>query len=318
VKKLTRALRENGVQPEPGVGPFIPSKETARRYGIALPGEVRHLFEIADTWALEDVAWKNATYLRAAPAGWEVPSADVDELFATFWQRFEWNVFGNMQLWEHLAGVVCIATHESDGRFYAAMFETDGGDAPVFYMDHETAALVGCVAPCVSSFLRVQMKDDDVPARERKLVAKPEPWDREHGSTYLPAAASQPLHEWPPFLACRSEWIIAALCFGAREAAVHLKKPEVTHFDAKNELARLATSAPLALYWLLRAFLLEESDVFGEAEKQAKTNPSPLVQSVAKATRLRWSSRDPKSSLVARRKEVAKLALPRKAKRSLR
>ena len=64
----------------------------------------------------------------------------------------------------------------------------------------------------------------------------------------------------------------------------------------------------------LRAFFLRESDVFDEAERQSKKNPSPLVQSVAKATRLRWDSRDEKSSLGIRRREIAKLALPRKAK----
>jgi hypothetical protein len=85
-------------------------------------------------------------------------------------------------------------------------------------------------------------------------------------------------------------------------------------FDAKRELADVAVNEPLALYWLVRAFLLDESDVFGEAERHAMKSLSPLVQSVAAATRRRWDSRDETSGLVMRRKEIAKLGLPRKAK----
>src|SRR2546425_82545 len=91
--KLTRELRDNKVEPEPGVGPFIPWLETARRYGVTLPRELRELFAIADRFALEDCSWTNARYLRAAPSGWEIPAPKKGEtVLHAFHRRFEWNV----------------------------------------------------------------------------------------------------------------------------------------------------------------------------------------------------------------------------------
>ncbi|HEY2367386.1 MAG TPA: hypothetical protein VGH87_13415, partial [Polyangiaceae bacterium] len=78
---------------------FIQSRETEKRYGW-VPSEVKDLLEVADEWLIEKAKWKNARYLRAEPGGWEIPAATKGEpLFATFLARFEWNVFGNMQLW---------------------------------------------------------------------------------------------------------------------------------------------------------------------------------------------------------------------------
>jgi hypothetical protein len=220
-------------------------------------------------------------------------------------RRFDWNVFSNMQLWEHFAGVVTIAVHDSDGRFLAGRVERDDGTSPVFYMDHETARIEGCVAESVRDFVMIEMGDDaNVPKETKKLVLKPESWDRGEGEGYLPRSLR--LREWAPFLAARADWIVAALAFGAGEAKSHLEAPEVRCFDAKVELPLVASSEALALYWLTRSFFLSERDVFEEAANVASADAPPLVASCIDVLR------DPGDALVKTRAALARLKTPKK------
>ena len=308
-KKLLAALAEANVAPEPGVGAFLDSKVTANRYGIPLPAEAQKLFALADEWAIEDVKFASYKYLRAAPQGWEIPGPTAGEpLFATFMRRFEWNAFSNMQLWEHFAGVACVGwVGGGEDRAYVALREHDGR-APVFVMDHETAELSGCIARSLGNFLRVQCnpKDATVPATERSLVLDPE-----HRKKYLEPEG--PLRAWPVFLERRARWIVAALAFGdAREVATHLEAKESKCFDAARELPDAAQNEAIAMYWLLRAFLLGETDHFEAAHKGALSNPSPLVRSAAQITRARWASTDASSRLVQMRTAMKDLSAPRK------
>jgi hypothetical protein len=291
--------------------PFIKSRETEKRYGW-VPDEVKELAKVADKWLLEKAKFKNARYLRAELGGWEIPAANKNEpLLATFMARFDWNVFSNMQLWEHFAGVMTIAIHQSDGRFLAARVQRGDGTSPVFYMDHETAHLEGCVSDSVRHFVMVQMGNDvNMDPEIKKLVLKPEPWDRTEGEGYLPR--SLPLRHWAPFLAARADWIVAALAFGASEAKNHLDAPEVRCFDAKSELPLVSWSEALAMYWLMRSFLLSERDVFDEAAKIASDNPAPLVASSIELLRERWADPKPASSLVKARDGLAKLKTPKR------
>jgi hypothetical protein len=292
---------------------FIKARETEKRYGW-LPSEVKELFKVADKWLIEKAKWKNAQYLRAGPDGWEIPTVTKGEpLIATFLRRFDWNVFSNMQLWEHFAGVMTIAVHQSDGRFFAGMVERGDGTSPVFYMDHETAHVEGCVSDSVRHFVMIQMDNGaNIDPDICKLVLKPEPWDRAEGEGYLPRNLR--LRHWAPFLAARADWIVAALAFGAKEATNHLEAPEVTCFDAKVELPLVASSEALALYWLMRSFLLSERDWFDEAAKVASTNASPLVASCIELLRERWAEPKPESVLVKARDGLARAATPKKPK----
>lgn len=308
-KKLLAALQEAGVAPEPGVGAYLDAKVTANRYGIPLPTELQALFTVADALAIEDVKLPSYRYLRAAPQGWEIPGpAPGEPLLTTFMRRFEWNAFSNMQLWEHFAGVVCIGWGGGgDDRVYAAMHEHDGA-APVFIMDHETAALDGCISRSVSNYLRTQLdpKTAAVPATERSLVLEPE-----HRNKYLPPEG--PLRLWPPFLERRSRWIVAALAFGdAKEVAAQLKEAEPRCFDAEGELPDVSKNVPLAMYWLFRTFFLGETDLFDAAHKAAILNPSPLVRSTAQIVKARWASTDATSRLVQMRSAMKDLSPPRK------
>lgn len=292
--------------------PFIKARETEKRYGGWLPSEVKELLKIGDKWLLEKAKWKNARYLRAEPGGWEIPAATKGEpLLATFMKRFDWNVFSNMQLWEHFACVTTIAVHQSDGRFLAGRVERGDGTSPVFYMDHETAHIEGCVSDSVAHFVMVQMGNDaNMDPEIRELVSKPEPWDRAEGKGYLPRKLR--LRHWSPFLAARADWIVAALAFGAAEAKNHFDAPEVRCFDAKTELPLVRSSEALALYWLMRSFLLSERDVFDEAAKVASDNPPPLVASCIDVLRERWKDAKPDSVLVKARTELARMKTPKK------
>jgi hypothetical protein len=291
--------------------PFIKARETEKRYGW-LPSEVKELLKVGDKWLVEKAKWKNARYLRAEPDGWEIPTATKGEpLLGTFMRRFDWNVFSNMQLWEHFAGVMTIAVHESSGRFLAARVERGDGTSPVFYMDHETARIEGCVSDSVRHFVMIEMDNDvNIPEEIRKLVLKPESWDRAEDEGYLPRDLR--LRNWPPFLAARADWIVAALAFGAKEAAHHLAAPEVRCFDAKIELPLVASSEALALYWLMRSFLLSERDVFDETAKRASENAPPLVASCIDVVRERWADPKPESVLVKARDGLARLDTPKK------
>jgi hypothetical protein len=290
---------------------FIKAREMEKRYGW-LPHEVKELAKVGDKWLLEKAKWKNARYLRAQPDGWEIPAATKDEpLLATFMRRFDWNVFSNMQLWEHFAGVITIAVHQSDGRFLAGRVERGDGTSPVFYMDHETAHIEGCVSESVRYFVAIQMGNDaNLPEDWRRLVLKPESWDRREGEAYHPRNLR--LRHWAPFLAARADWIVAALAFGAKEAKNHLEAPEVGCFDAKTELPLVAANEPLALYWLMRSFLLSERDVFDETAKRASENAPPLVASCIDVLRERWKDPKAESVLVKARKELASVKTPKK------
>ena len=292
---------------------FLDARETSRRYG-GLPREVKHLLALADRWELETAGWKNARYLRAEPDGWAMPAeTKAEPLLATVMRRFDWNVFANMQLWEHFAGLVTIAVHQSSGRFSAALFEDDDGKTPVFYIDHETARIEGCVAASVRGFVAAMMGEAKVPEAERRLVLTPEHWDRrEDDPTDAYLSPTLPLRCWPRFLSRRADWIVSLLMFGAADARSHLEAPEATCFDVKKEVDDITVNEPLALYWLMRSFLLEERDVFEEAVRLARKHRAPLVRSCAAVVRSRWDEPKADSSLIKARAALASLATPRR------
>lgn len=282
--EFLEALKKKGVASAKKDVAFIASDENARRYGFPLPRDLRELLRLGETWAIEDVRLLNYRYLRVAPDGWELPPP-ADDLLWTVMQRFEWNTFSNMQLWEHLAGLMSIGWDDKDNRWFAS---TVSESAPVFWIDHEHGAFTtgegddrviigGCVASSLKTFLRVAVGDTKVADPEYTLVRKPSHWDEDE-LDYLDAEdAGVPLRAWPPFLAARAEWIIGTILY--QDADSYLDAPAVRCFDAARELPLVSESEPLALYWLLRTFLLRERELFAEAVQEAKKKPTPLVAS---------------------------------------
>lgn len=305
VELLTSRLAKEGGTLDPAIGPFLPSAENLRRYGFALPKPLVALLDLADRVLIEDASSKMPSfrYLRVTPGGWELPAEIAGEPYVvTVAKRFDWNTFSNMQLWEHFAGTMSLGWDPGDNRY---MVSTVDDDAPVFWMDHETAEMSNAIASSLESFLRVQVgEDEDVSERERALVRNPGAC----GSKYLDTPG--PLTAWPPFLSARADWMIGCLAFGAPE---RLDRPEVHAFDLGLELPLVGTSEPVALYWLLRTYYLEERDVFDEVAPRA-AGASPFTRSLAELLEERWRA-SPKNSSMAkvRAKLVGDERLPRKA-----
>ncbi len=289
--------------------PFVTSEDNVRRYGFALPKSLVALMKLADTWLIEDAKTKSFRYLRVAPGGWDLPLPVANEAYAvTVVKRFQWNTFSNMQLWEHFAGTMSLGWDAGDNRY---MVSTQSPEAPVFWMDHETAEMTNAIARSLENFLRVQVGDDArVPKIERTLVAAPSVWDREKDdANYIEATV--PLTSWPPFLSARADWLVGCLAFGEPQ---RLGRPEAFAFDFAKELPLVATREPIALYWMLRAYFFEERDVFDEAAPRAR-KISPLAKSFADLLEERWSASPKTSSLAKVRASLKKRKdLPRKAK----
>lgn len=278
--ELLETLAKKGVRKTDA--PLLPSEENEKRYGFPFPRDLRELFRLADEWAIEDVPLGSFRYVRAASRGWELPPPAPDLLWTSM-QRFEWSTSSNMQLWEHLAGLVSIGRDHDESRWFASI-ASDA--APVFWIDERYGAFTtghgddraivgGCVASSLKTFLRVAIGDSSVRDPERTLVKDPSRPGRDDDIDWLDPMV--PLRAWPPFLAARSEWILGALLY--EDAASHLDAPAVRCFDVDREIALVSESEPLALYWLLRSFLLREKDVFLRAAAEAKKRPTPLVAS---------------------------------------
>lgn len=314
--KLRADLAKNGVALEEGERPFVGAEDNTRRYGFPFPGDLAELFRLADTWALEDAEFTNYTYLRVAPKGWELPRAvEGQPLLWTVMRRFEWNTFSNLQLWEHLAGLVSIGWDDGDNRFLAS---TVSAHAPVFWLDHEYAAFTsddrvvgGCVASSLERFLHAATGDEGAREPERTLLQQAGHF--ESGTDFLDPMV--PLLQWPPFLAARSEWLIGAILHGAPRE--HLVAPGVRFFDAERELPLVAKNEPLALYWLLRTFLLREEELFAAATAEARRLGTPLVTSAVAMLEPKLSDTDDAPGALANaRKVLATMgdALPRSAR----
>lgn len=148
-------------------------------------------------------------------------------------------------------------------------------------------------------FLRVQLGDEThVPEREARLIKKPSRWARDDGLAYLEREV--PLTQWPPFLAARAEWLVSCLRFGTPDK---LQPPEVRAFDFERELPWVERLEPLALYWCLRAFSLDEREVFDAAAPLAR-KVSPLASSLADLVEERWSGANSESGLVRTREAL--------------
>jgi hypothetical protein len=295
--RLEERLRKESGKPLPKTGSVITSADIRERYAFSLPDDVGALLEVADRFMIEDVEGKNFRFVRVAPGGWELPTpVDGEEYAVTVAKRFDWNTFSNMQLWEHFAGLMPLGWDRGDNRYEVA---TTCSAAPVFWLDHETADVFGAVAPSLHDFLQIQYGDEaKYDERTRKLALEPGHWDRdEDGLAYHERTV--PLAQWPPFLAARSEWIVAGMAFGSLEGKDKL--PEVGAFDLDHELPLVRESEPLALYWLMRAYYLEERDVFDEVGKSA-SKVSPLAASIARLCEARWNAK-PKESAMAKVRE---------------
>ena len=309
-EKLIQALAARDIPLREDQPPFLSAEMNRMLYGFALPKEVSALLDIADDIAIEDVKMKNFKYCRVAPEGWEMPTpVRTEPYLATVLKRFDWNTFSNMQLWEHLAGLMPLGWDGGDNRYEVS---TVSNPAHVFWLDNETARIYGPVASSLSNFLAAHMGNEDIPKLERTLSRAPSSWTRaEDELEYLPR--NVPLSSWPPFLAARSEWLIAQLCFA--DSKEQRKHPEISQFDLKMELKLVSKNEPLALYWLLRSFILDEQDVFDEVASQTRTFPSLLVSSTVEVCERSWKLTAKESSLVqARTKLKAEANTLRKAK----
>lgn len=304
---LIKRLAEEGGKLDKKWGPFLKSDENVRRYGFALPKGLVDLLALADRYLIEDLSEKMPSfrYLRVAPGGWEMPEAAKGAtLIDTVVTRFDWNTFSNMQLWEHFAGTMSLGWDPGDNRYMVA---TTYDAAPVFWMDHETAEMAGCVASSLENFLRVQTGDDErVPKNERALSRQPSHWERDNDKlAYLGLPEGVPLTAWPPFLSARADWLVAMMAFGGPESM--LEKPEVGCFDLARELPFLAAREPLALYWTLRAHFLDERDVFDQVAPRAK-EASPLAASLVEMLDARWKAPSAKRALLKKRKDAPRTA----------
>lgn len=291
-ERIARRLSDEGGTPHPNEGAVIRARTLLARYGFALPRPLESLLEVADAFMLEDAKMPSLRFVRVAPGGWEPPPVvEGEELALTFIKRFDWNTFSNMQLWERFSGTAPLGWDPMENRFAVA---TTRPDAPVFWLNHETAEIHGAVAS-LEGFLRAQLGMDGVSERERHLSLAPDVWSRDSdGLEYL--GDDGPLTAWPPFLSARADWIVACLKFGQPEGM--LERFEVQAFDLGKERESLGSSEPLALYWLLRSFFLDERDVFDEVKLRA-SSASPLAASFARLCEARWSA-SPETSMMAK------------------
>lgn len=305
---LKRLRDDGGTQEDEGDierwGPFIPSAENIRRYGFRLPQSVVGLLELADRYMIEDVTTPSFKYLRVSPGGWEMPGEKPgEELAITVAHRFEeWNTSSNLQLWEHLAGVMSLGRDKADNRYVVA---TTRETAPVFLLDRETCTLHdgALVAPSLEMFLRAQFGDGEAGDLERQQRITNQP--------SAETSRSGPLTTWPPFLAARSGWLASCMMFG--EPGDFWKSPDACAFDLATELPVIHKREPLALYWILRSFYLDEKDVFQEV-KESASKASPLAASWARVCETRWN-RAPSESMMIKvreklRPEAARLRTP--------
>lgn len=280
---LAQELARSKVTLAPGARPFVESKELARRYGVPLPAGLLELWRLADERMIERVRLSGFRYVRVAPGGWEPPeTSETWPFFGGTLQRFEWNTFSNMQLLERLAGLAPLGWDAGEHRLEVA---TCHPDAPVFWLNHETADLLeaGCVAHSLDRFLRVHYGDEaGLTPQEVALARDGSSWTREtDGYAYLPARG--PLRQWPPFLWARHAWLVAELCLGS--AREHLEDPEVFAYDFSAEQPLLSQSEPLALYWLLRSLVLDDAPTLERASQLTVEHPSPLVRAVSRFVR---------------------------------
>lgn len=280
---LRRALTTANVPLPAGARPFVESGDLAGRYGFALPADLLELWRLADQHGFEQVDLGGFRYVRVAPGGWEPPATtETYRYFAATVQRFEWNTFSNLQLLERLAGLAPLGWDQGDDRLEVA---TCDPDAPVFWLDHETADLLqaGCVAHSLDAFLRIRAgSDSGHSAQELALARDGSNWARAtDGHAYLPCRG--PLHEWPPFLWARHAWVVAELSFGS--AREQLARPEVHVHDFSVEQSLLSGSEPLALYWPLRSVILDDQPTLATAVQLTTTHVSPLVRAVSRFVR---------------------------------
>lgn len=282
-----------------GKGP-LSCAEIERRHGCALPTSLRQLLTLADKYPHTAIEGANFRFVRVGEGGWEMPVPIEGEAYArTIAQRFDWNTFSNMQLWEHFAGLQPLGWDRDDNRFAVSTIDEA---APVFWLDHETAELEGAVAPSLESFVRVQCGElAGVDERSRALVLEPSRWSREDdGHAYH--ARTGPLTSWPPFLAERAEWLVACAAFGSTEGKT--ESPAVLCFDLERELPLVGRHEPLALYWLLRSYYLEERDVFDEVFGAARA-VSPFTASLAQLCEAQWNA-GPRASPLSKMRQALK------------
>lgn len=280
---LRATLERMNVPLGTGERPFVDAAELRRRYGFPLPADLDALWSMADEHMIERAALDGFRYVRLAPGGWEPPATaeHYPYVSATF-ERFEWNTFSNMQLLERLVGLAPLGWDRGDDRLEVA---TCHPDAPVFWLDHETADLLaaGCVAHSLDRFLRATCGvEAELTEQEIALARDGSHWARSTDKhAYLPALGR--LRTWPPFLWARHAWIVAELAFGS--AREQLVRPEVDAYDFVVEEPLLDTSEPLALYWLLRSLLLDDAATLARAVEATSSHASPFVRALARALR---------------------------------
>jgi hypothetical protein len=255
------------------VGSFLRSDELSGRYGVALPRALAELFGLADEIAIEDyrpeLGWK---YLRVGPGGWEPPTGEIGlPLLAEYVDRFEWNAFSNLQLWEAFAGVVCLGWHDDGNRLYASI--VSGDEVPVLWMDHEYGVLGGYVATGLVELLDYCM-GKAVASRVERALKNP------HNRTFR---SRQPPFCDPLRLQDRAHWIVALLAWGkggVSSADRALEKDWAVPADYAREKGAMAATLASPCYWLFRTFLRREDELFEAALSDSEANPSPLVQSI--------------------------------------
>lgn len=273
---IMEGLERTGGQPDPSFGgAFLSSTENQRRYGFSLPDELRDLLRLADDWALEEVPTRTFRYYRAVAQGWHLPldSAYLPLFHGVFAVYRGTSAFGNLQVWEHLGGLLTIGSDYDDNRYFAA---TTRDPAPVFKMSHEAerCGLDWCVAVSLDEFLE----------REFQVSQAGMPIGRRRRSATHIHRSDGPLVTWPPFLIARSGWLLDAVAWGRPGAA----PAEAAFFDFDAELPQLASNEPLALHWLLRAFLIEERVVFDRVLDNTDPGLSPLVASARDVLSSEW------------------------------
>jgi hypothetical protein len=276
-QRILKGLERTGQQPDPSFGgAFLASDENQRRYGFVLPGEVRELLRLADDWALEEVPTRGFCYYRAVAQGWHlaVDSAYLPLFHGVFAAYRGTSAFGNLQIWEHLGGLITIGSDVDDNRYFAA---TTKQPPPVFKMNHEAerCGLDWCVADSLGEFLE----------REFQAPKAGRPAGRRRRSAKHPRRTDGPLVTWPPFLLARSGWLLDAVTWGQPGAA----SAEASFFDLDAELPYLPANEPLTLYWLLRSFLFEDHVTFDRVIDNTDPGLSPLVASARDVLTREWT-----------------------------
>jgi hypothetical protein len=269
--------QKDSVAKDPHTRPFMTSAELRRRNGFPLPSDVVHLLTAADTFRLERARTKNFKYLRLTLQGWELPeNTEYLPLAHAVFARFKGpSAFGNLQIWEHLGGLITIGTDNKDNRFFASTLSTSE-DSVVFWMNHEAekCGLNQVTARTLSSFLSYQFGNSSSPKKE--ALRNPLQYKN----------SFEDLLNWPPFLIARSEWMLQLIAF----SRISNIEPAAFTSDFDMEKRFFPQSEPLVLYWLLRSFLMDDKDGF--LEISGFSSISPLAESFNLTLSKEWNFAD--------------------------